>query len=392
MAPQNRYVGVKDFFAFLFPLPRRQNGDTETIYQSDDEYSISTRDTSSENNDLNGVYPTWKCTATTKVASPQRDTPSPAPAPANDQTNNTLIECHSYAPFGIQRDLTPVRATMHRRSRTMYMATRLANRNLIDKIEKDKEVSVAPLRHLRAIVCIFDLDDTLIPTDWIRTTFNALKATLRHRGNSKYLYQCIRKELDELTQNKLVRTICETLLYAREVFGFVAVVTNAKSVGWINVVDSMFPEIRQLLRKYEIPLKRTEPLEKEPTNVTCISYFNYWKNAKKKEFLRFAEEHQESLCDIDIKTIKKSCFDGRVDLVSIGDNDFEDVAASELVHHCPDVVRASMIARCQSGLNPKKFVNQLQDISQAIKILSKPTFHTRKLLNVGSHVTIRIVE
>eukprot|EP00922_Rhytidocystis_sp_ex-Travisia-forbesii_P005051 GHVS01007379.1.p1 GENE.GHVS01007379.1~~GHVS01007379.1.p1 ORF type:complete len:173 (-),score=44.55 GHVS01007379.1:215-733(-) len=59
-----------------------------------------------------------------------------------------------------------------------------------------------------SVVSIFDLDDTLIPTDWIRSAY----ADRKHHGRVGWGSYCtIREELDSRTNGSLVPLICSIL-------------------------------------------------------------------------------------------------------------------------------------------------------------------------------------
>ncbi|CDJ48511.1 hypothetical protein, conserved [Eimeria brunetti] len=164
-------------------------------------------------------------------------------------------------------------------------------------------------------ILIFDLDDTLIPTEWIRSTFAAQK---HKHATTDEVYQAIRTELERLTSNKLTPIILGTLKRAKKWSETVVIVTNARSVRWLSAMKSLFPEVVQLLQDENIPIIRSCPTGEEPSIHEAPAYFSYWMNAKKTKFLEVIRQHFHDNCISPQRT---------VDLISIGDNDFEEYAA-----------------------------------------------------------------
>ncbi|CDI78800.1 hypothetical protein, conserved [Eimeria acervulina] len=194
-------------------------------------------------------------------------------------------------------------------------------------------------------ILIFDLDDTLIPTEWIRSSF----AVQKHKhATTDEVYQAIRGELERLTSNKLTPFILNTLKRAKKWSETVVIVTNARSVRWLSAMKSLFPEVVQLLQDENIPIIRSCPTGEEPSIHEAPAYFSYWMNAKKTKFLEVIRNHLQVNCISPRRT---------VDLISIGDNDFEEYAALRAAHELPNV-RLAKVVKCRSGLEPLPFLHR----------------------------------
>ncbi|KAL8272700.1 hypothetical protein Esti_003404 [Eimeria stiedai] len=211
-----------------------------------------------------------------------------------------------------------------------------------------------PSRH--SAILIFDLDDTLIPTEWIRSSFAAQK---HKHATADEVYQAIKREFDRLTSNELTLHILSTLKGAKKWSETVVIVTNARSIRWLSAMKSLFPEVLQLLDDEDIPIIRSCPVGEEPSIREAPAYFAYWMNAKKIKFLEVIRQHCKTKCPSPTAP---------VDLVSIGDNDFEEYAALRAAHELP-TVRLAKVVRCRSGLEPRSFLHQLKDIALAIDCL-----------------------
>ncbi|PHJ23781.1 membrane associated protein with a signal egf domain and 7 transmembrane domains at the c-terminus [Cystoisospora suis] len=226
-------------------------------------------------------------------------------------------------------------------------------------------------------VFIFDLDDTLIPTEWIRSSYAAQKDDSRSPDE---VYQSILAEINRRTCNELIPHILNSLRKAKSLCSTVAIVTNARSPRWLGVFESMFPEVVQLLRQEGIPIIRSCPQGQEPNIYECSAYFSYWMNAKKRKFEEVIRQHNESTAGAGLK---------RVDLISIGDNDFEEYAATHLALESPHSVRFAKVVRCRPGLTPEHFLAQLRDIQRAIDCVFMEK-SPREATLVGNGVTYRI--
>ncbi|KAL8435657.1 hypothetical protein ACSSS7_002318 [Eimeria intestinalis] len=132
-----------------------------------------------------------------------------------------------------------------------------------------------PSRH--SAILIFDLDDTLIPTEWIRSSFAAQK---HKHATADEVYQAIKREFDRLTSNELTPHILSTLKGAKKWSETVVIVTNARSIRWLSAMKSLFPEVVQLLDDEDIPIIRSCPVGEEPSIHEAPAYFAYWMNAK----------------------------------------------------------------------------------------------------------------
>ncbi|KAL7066288.1 hypothetical protein ACR3K2_32730 [Cryptosporidium serpentis] len=247
----------------------------------------------------------------------------------------------------------------------------------------------------RRTIAIFDLDDTLIPTDWIRNTY----ANLRYNKSTSHLfnydisgdsisdclkqgniYQYIRMQIDQMANNQLIPSIIKIIRLARKQFVDVAIVTNARSTGWLKVIEMMFPEILLALKDLNIPIIRTNPGSGEPDIEDTENYFNYWMMAKKNEFEKIVNKWSIPKVYSKVKTnsndiskkkdIDYSIYNKKLDIMSIGDNDFEEFAAIHLAT-VDKAVNLAKIVRCTSGLPPKDFLYQLYGIESAINVERK---------------------
>ncbi|PFH33067.1 hypothetical protein BESB_082660 [Besnoitia besnoiti] len=226
-------------------------------------------------------------------------------------------------------------------------------------------------------VFIFDLDDTLIPTEWIRSSYAAQKEDGR---TTEEVYQAILAEINRRTRSELVPHILKALRKAKSLCNTVAIVTNARSPRWLGVFESMFPEVVQCLHEEDIPIIRSCPQGQEPNIYESTAYFSYWMNAKKSKFEEVIRQHHENVPGAALK---------RVDLISVGDNDFEEYAATHLALESPHAVRFAKVVRCRPGLAPEHFLAQLRDIQRAIDCVFMEK-SPREVTLVGNGVTYRI--
>ncbi|KAF8822644.1 hypothetical protein IE077_003242, partial [Cardiosporidium cionae] len=240
-------------------------------------------------------------------------------------------------------------------------------------------------------VCFFDLDDTLIPTEWIKRRQIHIKNNPNESQADPYLL--LREEINRLTHHLLVQKICDIIYDAKKLTDTVAIVTNARSNRWLSVFKQMFPEVITLLDNEKIPILKSSPRGTEPGNQQAPEYFMYWMNAKackhslnrvlltqKSKFKRVIEIHRKQI---------GSAKDTNLDIISIGDNDFEECAALDLVNKSPHAVRLAKIVRCKAGLNPTEFLSQLQMIQQAMHTIHKETLPKKKF-HIGSYVTCHV--
>lgn len=105
-------------------------------------------------------------------------------------------------------------------------------------------------------VIFLDLDDTLIPTVWIRGQFLFRRDLRFHEFKS---YARIREELDKETEWKLETAVCDFILAVREFCDHAIVVTNARSENWLKIFEELFPILSLTLRNCGIKLLRTSP-------------------------------------------------------------------------------------------------------------------------------------
>ncbi|CDJ56981.1 hypothetical protein, conserved [Eimeria maxima] len=211
--------------------------------------------------------------------------------------------------------------------------------------ESPQKLTCGDEKHSRhSAILIFDLDDTLIPTEWIRSTFAAQK---HKHATADEVYQEIREELERLTSNKLTPIILGTLKRAKKWSETVVIVTNARSVKWLSAMKSLFPEVVQLLQDENIPIIRSCPTGEEPSIHEAPAYFSYWMNAKKTKFFEVVDQHFQ------VNSISPTT---TVDLISIGDNDFEEYAALRAAYELP-TIRLAKVVKCRSGLEPQSFLH-----------------------------------
>ncbi|KAH7648102.1 hypothetical protein FG379_000026 [Cryptosporidium bovis] len=240
-------------------------------------------------------------------------------------------------------------------------------------------------------VIIFDLDDTLIPTDWIRDTYSRIRqnSSLNYlfTNSSNNVYQYIRMQVDQHVNHQLIPNIIKMLTISKKQFLDVAIVTNARSTGWLKVVEAMFPELIATLNELSVPIIRTSPQGTEPEIEDGEKYFNYWMMAKKNEFEKIIDKWS-SANGKNNNYISHNL--SNIDLISVGDNDFEECAAVHLAA-IDRKVGFSKIIRCTPGLSPKMFLNQLQTISNVIEIEKKRN-SPHSWINYTNTVSARIIE
>ncbi|KOB62405.1 hypothetical protein PFHG_04173 [Plasmodium falciparum HB3] len=165
-------------------------------------------------------------------------------------------------------------------------------------------------------VLIFDLDDTLIPTCWIRSYLY-----------SKYIGNCEKKTLCELKRDiklnkncNIESTLCALMHLAISLCHTVCIVTNARSDKWINTVKWLFPSFSKFIDKLHIPIIRTDQ-RNDPSSIKVFEYFRFWMDAKKKKFDQIVKQH----CSIYNEYITNN-----INFISVGDTRFEEVATYQL--------------------------------------------------------------
>lgn len=169
-------------------------------------------------------------------------------------------------------------------------------------------------------IAFFDLDDTLIPTDWVRRAFGT---TGRRRvpatappppwyssGLRRFLaaeaglepppppvtiaealspaaQAVVREELERLGGADFDERAAALVEAACRVFGVVVIVTNARSSAWLQIASSLFPRFKSQLRRFSVPILRAATTDGAPTSFgTPEEYFHYWTQLKKVQFGR----------------------------------------------------------------------------------------------------------
>ncbi|SOV21159.1 conserved Plasmodium protein, unknown function [Plasmodium sp. DRC-Itaito] len=224
-------------------------------------------------------------------------------------------------------------------------------------------------------VLIFDLDDTLIPTCWIRSYLYS-----KHRIN----YQ--KKTLSELKRDirlnkncNIEFTLCSLIHLAISLCHTVCIVTNARSDKWINTVKWLFPSFSKFLDKLQIPIIRTDQ-RNDPSSIKVFEYFRFWMDAKKKKFDQIMKQH----CSIYNEYITNN-----INFISVGDTRFEEVATYELHLNNKNLIKKAFNIRVQSGLCLESFVAQLKLIQVALSIITKGSYDFRYLA-LSSSVQIKM--
>lgn len=319
-------------------------------------------------------------------------------------------------------------------------------------------------------VLFFDLDDTLIPTEWIRRVYGSARAEIERQNNpsiaaeSDQLISLRVRRLLQFLEPTLEQKATSLVKLACRKFGVVALVTNARSAAWISVVELLFPDFSSSLKELGIPIIRAVSGAKIQTLFSGMGdYFTYWSGLKKEQFKRvtlyannayrghcvttvlsprshiaenalierllsevdanapfpdttlerilvhqirrYAALYEEEQVKNRPKPKRQSSFlsssssattavsstatatittttttnnksldtttnSQKLDVFSVGDSDFELVAARELAQQeLPKIVRAVGLVRCRSGLGPQRFVQQLNEISEALSKL-----------------------
>lgn len=123
-------------------------------------------------------------------------------------------------------------------------------------------------------VIIFDLDDTLIPTCWIRDRLTS-KYNLSYEQSLKE----VKKEIQTNKNYNFESSVCSVIRLSMSISSGVFIVTNARSDKWIETVRWLFPQFSKVLDEYNIPIIRTDQ-HMEPSPLKMYEYFRYWMNAK----------------------------------------------------------------------------------------------------------------
>lgn len=182
-----------------------------------------------------------------------------------------------------------------------------------------------PLR--RCSVAFFDLDDTLIPTDWVRRAFVAARNVQTRQGRanmdfeypafpcpsvdsspvpaetvtifealSPHIQAAVRRHLEALGGDDFDERAADLIGKACRAFGVVVVVTNARSVAWLKIVSDLFPKLKAKLRELNVPIIRAvvPGAAAHQTDFASIGeYFQYWTDLKRLQFSRVAAATQK---------------------------------------------------------------------------------------------------
>eukprot|EP01053_Blabericola_migrator_P008884 Blabericola_migrator_1__8883@NODE_46_length_16830_cov_132_783392_g42_i0_p8_GENE_NODE_46_length_16830_cov_132_783392_g42_i0NODE_46_length_16830_cov_132_783392_g42_i0_p8_ORF_typecomplete_len245_score29_46FSIP2/PF15783_5/0_16DUF705/PF05152_12/0_31_NODE_46_length_16830_cov_132_783392_g42_i051625896 len=143
-----------------------------------------------------------------------------------------------------------------------------------------------PTLAIRKIIFL-DLDDTLIPTVWMRTSFLSMRSsTIFWTPQSGFEglpatsadilnipgmsitdilpYFEVRKKLEtECRDNHLEDIVVGLIRAIGQYADRSIIVTNARSRGWLKLVELLFPKLSAELRKYNIEVLKTTPETKD---------------------------------------------------------------------------------------------------------------------------------
>ncbi|CAD2102006.1 conserved Plasmodium protein, unknown function [Plasmodium vinckei petteri] len=218
-------------------------------------------------------------------------------------------------------------------------------------------------------VIIFDLDDTLIPTCWIRDRLTA-KYNLSYEQSLKE----IKKEIQTNQNYNFESTVCSVIRLATSISSGVFIVTNARSDKWVETVRWLFPQFSKVLDEYNIPIIRTDQ-QMEPSPLKLYEHFRFWMNAKKKKFYEIIMDHR-SLCNRYVP--------GKIDFISLGDTEFEEVATRELQMSNKNIINKAFNIKVQAGLPLGEFIGQLKLIQVGLSIITKESYSYKYLALSGS--------
>ncbi|ETB56659.1 hypothetical protein, variant [Plasmodium yoelii 17X] len=218
-------------------------------------------------------------------------------------------------------------------------------------------------------VIIFDLDDTLIPTCWIRDRLTS-KYSLSYEQSLKE----VKKEIQTNKNYNFESSLCSVICLSTSISSGVFIVTNARSDKWIETVRWLFPQFSKVLDEYNIPIIRTDQ-HMEPSPLKMYEYFRYWMNAKKKKFYEIIMDHR-NLCNQYISS--------KIDFISLGDTEFEEVATEELQMSNKNIINKAFNIKVQAGLPIGEFIGQLKLIQVALSIITKESYSYKYLALSGS--------
>ncbi|EDL45372.1 hypothetical protein PVIIG_04232 [Plasmodium vivax India VII] len=218
-------------------------------------------------------------------------------------------------------------------------------------------------------VIIFDLDDTLIPTNWIRS-FLLTRCAVSYKQGIKEL----KKEIQLNKKCNFESVACSVIHLAMSLSHTVFIVTNARSDKWIETVRWLFPRFSKLLLYCQIPIIRTDQ-QMEPSPLNVHEYFRFWMSAKKKKFDDILKQH----C-----TLYRPYISNKIDFISLGDTDFEEVATYELQLANTGLINRAFNVKVQAGLSLEDFTGQLKLIQVALSIIAKGSYAYKYLALSGS--------
>ncbi|SCM05985.1 conserved Plasmodium protein, unknown function [Plasmodium chabaudi adami] len=218
-------------------------------------------------------------------------------------------------------------------------------------------------------VIIFDLDDTLIPTCWIRD-----RLTTKYNLSYEQSLKEIKKEIQTNKNYNFEAAVCSVIRLATSISSGVFIVTNARSDKWVETVRWLFPQFSKVLDEYNIPIIRTDQ-QMEPSPLKLYEHFRFWMNAKKKKFYEIIMDHR-NLCNQYIP--------GKIDFISLGDTDFEEVATRELQMGNKNIINKAFNIKVQAGLPLGEFIGQLKLIQVGLSIITKESYSYKYLALSGS--------
>lgn len=240
----------------------------------------------------------------------------------------------------------------------------------LKKSEKEYNLYIEKCRR----VIIFDLDDTLIPTCWIRSLLGS-----RCFYTYEQALEETKRELNAHNKYDFEIELCSLIQLAKSLSHTVVIVTNARSDKWIDTIKYLFPIFFNIIEKNNISIIRTEQAF-EPSHENVIEYFKFWMNAKKKKFEKVLNEHFN---------IYQHNINKQIDFVSIGDSEFEEVATYELQLDNKNLIKKAYNIKCQSGLTIENFSGQLRLLQVALSIIAKSSY-SYNFLALSSYVQIKM--
>lgn len=223
-------------------------------------------------------------------------------------------------------------------------------------------------------IIIFDLDDTLIPTSYIQSHLLS-KCYLSH----KQALQAVKAGFATNAEFDFEIILCSLLKFAKYLSYTVVIVTNARSNKWIRTVKFVFPKFANTIQQFNIPIVRTDQIG-EPSPIRLRDHFHFWMNAKKKKFNEIVQSH---LYTYGQHTTEK------IDFISIGDSEFEEVAAYELFEDNKHILNRSFNIKCESGLLLNDFVHQLFLIRVALNRIANNNI-TYRCVSLNASVQINM--